>query len=137
MAWFDSMHVSLSSLEASRARMEAASSNLANSESSAPVGGELYKIRRIRLEENATDAAGGTQLSGVSKQLEQMNLPPRVVFDPTHPDADSQGMVRYPDVDVITEMSELIHARHSYDAGLTAYNESRSMFMKSLEIGKG
>lgn len=137
MAWFDSMHVSLSSLEASRARMEAASSNLANADSSAPENGAIYKVRRVRLEENATDSDDGNKLSGVSKQVQEMNLPPRMVFDPTHPDADSQGMVRYPDVDVITEMSELIHARHSYDAGLAAYNESRNMFSKSLEIGKG
>ena len=137
MAWFDAMHVSLSSLEASRARMEAAASNLSNADSSARDDGSLYQVQRVSIQENRTeDPQGPSVVAGVRHELHQMNLPPRLHYDPGHPDADEQGMVRYPDVDIVTEMSELINSRRAYDAALSAYSESRSMFLKTLEIGK-
>lgn len=58
------------------------------------------------------------------------------VYDPAHPDADEDGYVTYPNVNVVTEMTNLIDASRSYEANVTAFNASKSMALKGLEIGK-
>ena len=59
-----------------------------------------------------------------------------MVYDPAHPDADENGYVAYPNVNVVTEMTNLIDASRSYEANVTAFNASKSMALKGLEIGK-
>ena len=61
----------------------------------------------------------------------------KTVYDPSHPDADENGYVTYPNVNTVTEMTNLIDASRSYEANATAFNASKSMAMKGLEIGNG
>ena len=59
-----------------------------------------------------------------------------MVYDPSHPDADENGYVTYPNVNIVTEMTDLIDASRSYEANSTAINASKSMALKGLEIGQ-
>ena len=58
------------------------------------------------------------------------------VYDPSHPDADENGYVTYPNVNIVTEMTNMIDASRSYEANVTAFNTSKSMAVKGLDIGK-
>jgi flagellar basal-body rod protein FlgC len=74
----------------------------------------------------------GVKVSAVHEDTEtEMNM----VYDPSHPDADENGYVTYPNVNIITEMTNLIDASRSYEANATAFNASKSMAAKGLEIG--
>ena len=62
--------------------------------------------------------------------------PPRLEYNPAHPDADEQGYVRLPNVNVVTEMVDMISASRAYEANMTALNAAKSMALKALEIGR-
>lgn len=66
--------------------------------------------------------------------IEQDQSPPRLVYDPSHPDADAQGYVAMPNINVVQEMTDMITATRSYEASVTAMNSTKSMLMKALEI---
>ena len=75
----------------------------------------------------------GVKVSGVYEDtVTEMNM----VYDPSHPDADENGYVTYPNVNIITEMTNLIDATRMYEANATAFNASKSMALKGLEIGQ-
>ena len=65
------------------------------------------------------------------------SLPPRMVYDPQHPDANSDGYVAMPNINVVTEMVDLISATRAYEANITAINAAKTMAMKALDIGRG
>jgi flagellar basal-body rod protein FlgC len=67
--------------------------------------------------------------------LEDQN-PPRMQYDPSHPDANSEGYVAYPNVNVVEEMADMIAATRAYEANVTAVQAAKSMAMKTLEISK-
>ena len=83
-----------------------------------------------------TGAGNGVRVSGIEKD----NSPSRLVFDPTHPDAiktgPKAGYVEMPNVNIVTEMVDLIAASRAYEANSTMANGSKAMFMKALEIGR-
>ena len=119
--------------------METASLNLANLESAAPAPDQVYRPKRVRLNEvfddfqkefDALNYSAGVQAE-VATQPESS---PIAVHDPTHPDADQNGMVLYPDIDMSSEMAELMAARRAYEAGLAAYTQSKEIFISTLEI---
>ena len=60
----------------------------------------------------------------------------KMAYDPSHPDADENGYVTYPNVNVITEMTDLIDASRSYEANITSFNATKTMLTKGLEVGK-
>ena len=70
------------------------------------------------------------------KAIEQDTDDPRMVFDPTHPDADADGFVAYPNVDMVTEMTDMLSATRSYEANITIVNVAKAMAQKALEIGR-
>ncbi|MFN8613167.1 MAG: flagellar basal body rod C-terminal domain-containing protein [Vulcanimicrobiota bacterium] len=129
MDWFAPLRTSVSGLEASRARLNAATNNLANADNSAPDDASVYQRQLVQLQENK-------QLGGVSATPVNQVGPPRIEFLPGHPDADEHGMVRFPEIDTVEEMTELMAARRAYETGIATYNEGRHMFNKTLEIGK-
>lgn len=139
MGLFTTMNISVTALEANRLRMEAASSNLANSETSAPDDASVYRVQRVLRKEARKpfqDTLGDIlKPAGVTSNLFQVARPPRYELDPDHPDADEQGRVRYPEVNIVEEMAEMMAARRAYEVGLTSYAEARSMFVKTLELG--
>ena len=145
MDFFNSMNISSSALSAERTRMNLISSNLANANATRTPEGGPYKRKDAVFAatpiENSFSRAlnnaatqGGRQVA-VQQIIEDQN-PPRMQYDPAHPDANAQGYVAMPNVNVIEEMADMINATRSYEANVTAVQAAKSMAMKTLEIGK-
>jgi len=145
MDFFSSMNVSSSALAAERTRMNLISSNLANANATRTPEGGPYKRKDAVFAatpvENrfsrALDGATGQHVRKVevSKIIEDQS-PPRLQYDPNHPDADPQGYVAMPNVNVVEEMADMIGATRAYEANVTAVQAAKSMAMKTLEISK-
>jgi flagellar basal-body rod protein FlgC len=125
--------------------MNLISSNLANANASRTPEGGPYKRKdavftATPLENRfnrALDGATAQQVRRVevSQIIEDQN-PPRLQYDPGHPDADPQGYVAMPNVNVVEEMADMIGATRAYEANVTAVQAAKSMAMKTLEIGR-
>lgn len=145
MDFFSSMNVSSSALAAGRTRMNLISSNLANANATRTPEGGPYKRKDAVFAaapvENrfnrALDGATAQQVRRVevSEIVEDQN-PPRLQYDPSHPDANPQGYVAMPNVNVVEEMADMIGATRAYEANVTAVQAAKSMAMKTLEIGR-
>lgn len=145
MSLFGGLNASASGLTVNRLRMDVVSSNIANAETTrgSLVDGEWIPYRRkiVELEsfEQRLHTALGTRsvTTGVTvDRIKGDETPFQQVFDPEHPDANEAGYVLMPNVDPLKEMVDLMSATRSYEANVTAFNASKGMFMKALEIGK-
>jgi flagellar basal-body rod protein FlgC len=137
-----------SALTAQRLRMDVVASNLANSEATSTPEGGPYKRERVvfgpvlrdslsKLADSADGIASGAATGGVEvKGIVQDDEDPRMVFDPTHPDADADGFVAYPNIDMVTEMTDMLSASRSYEANITIVNVAKSMAQRALDIGR-
>ncbi len=137
-----------SALTAQRLRMDVIASNLANSEATSTPEGGPYKRERVvfgtslrdslnKLSDSAGSVANGAVAGGVEvKGIVQDQDDPRMVFDPTHPDANEDGFVAYPNVDMVTEMTDMLSSSRSYEANITIVNVAKSMAQKALDIGR-
>lgn len=133
---FGVFHVSASALAAQRQRMNVIASNLANAQSTRSEEGGPYRRQDVVFTTDPQDPGQGTmsgvKVSGIVKD----ESPFKMVFDPAHPDADKEGYVAMPNVNVIEEMVNMMMASRAYEASVTAFNTSKSMFMKTMELGK-
>ena len=153
MTIFHSLNTSASALTAQRLRMDVISSNMANVDTTRGrmVEGEWQPYRRKSVSfqpregqfSSMLNAAMGKQVKGsagygvtVSAIKEDTETPFKLVFDPSHPDANEDGYVSMPNVDPLREMIDLMSATRSYEANVTVINANKSMLMKALEIGK-
>jgi flagellar basal-body rod protein FlgC len=145
MDFFSSMRVSASGLDAQTKRMNTISSNIANAETTRTEDGGPYKRKDAvfgavtdresfgEILENKLDE----QVQGVLvEDIAEDARPPRMVFNPSHPDADPNGYVAMPNVNPVEEMANMISAQRSYEANITAMNSAKSMAAKALEIGR-
>lgn len=144
MDFFTSMEVSSSALTAERTRMNLISSNLANANATRTPEGGPYKRKDAVFTAQAAEtfdkalskATGqGPQRVAVTQITEDPN-PPRLQYDPTHPDADAKGYVALPNVNVVEEMADMIAATRTYEANVTAIQAAKSMALKTLELGR-
>jgi flagellar basal-body rod protein FlgC len=136
MGLFGSMRISGSGLTAQRLRMDVIAGNISNAETTR-VGGQREPYRRHQVvfqpQVAADGAPGGLQVA----QIVRDTAPPREVYEPTHPDADpATGMVAYPNVDVATEMTDLLSATRAYEANVTVLNALKQMAQKALDLGR-
>lgn len=138
---FSAMEVAASGLSAERGRMNVIASNLANARTTRGADGQPYK--RLDPVFNAKPVAPGSfdpilrnvnsvEISGV----QQDQSPGQLVYDPGHPDANAQGYVEYPNVNVVTEMVNLMTASRAYEAGVTSIESLKSMARSALKIGQ-
>jgi flagellar basal-body rod protein FlgC len=144
MDFFSSMNISSSALTAERTRMNLISGNLANASSTRTSEGGPYKRKDAVFSaapvespfNRALDSAAGQQARQVeiTEIVEDQN-PPRMQYEPGHPDANAQGYVAMPNVNVVEEMADMINASRSYEANVTAVQAAKSMALKTLEIG--
>ncbi len=135
MDFFTAMEVSASGMTTERTRLTVASSNLANaSTTSAPDGGP-YKRRDVVVKSQTLDGPDGAFAAHVAK-IQQDKSPPRLEYDPGHPDANSDGYVAYPNVNSIEEMVDMITASRAYQAGGTALDSEVSLAERALGIGR-
>ena len=145
MDFFTSMDISATALSAERTRMNLISSNLANANSTRTAQGGPYQRKDAVFTATALpgttsfgDALGkASAAQGVAvTQIVPDQSPPRMRYEPGNPDANAQGYVAYPNVNVVEEMTDMISASRSYEANVTAVQAAKSMAMKTLEIGR-
>jgi flagellar basal-body rod protein FlgC len=134
------INASASALDAQRARMEVAVSNLANAESTRSADGRPYRRREVVLEAAPFDPAtpgapfqaNGVRVAAVLEDQGEF----RKRYEPSHPDADAEGFVSTPNVDVPEEMVDMLGAARAYQANLTAIGLIRDTLQRALELAK-
>lgn len=129
--------VSASALESQRMRMNVLASNMANAQTTKTEDGSPYKRKDVvfssmPLKPNPSEGLTGVKVIDVVEDT----TPPLTVYDPGHPDADENGYVLMPNINVIEEMVNMMMAIRVYEANVTAFNISKGMFQKTLELGR-
>lgn len=146
MSAISGMNISASGMSAQRLRMDLISQNIANVNTTRDANGEAYKRKTVvfaekgnnsfdKIFKNARGFASGNGVK-VTQVVEDTETAMNLVYDPSHPDANEEGYVTYPNVNTVTEMTNLIDASRSYEANVTAFNATKSMALKGLEVGK-
>jgi len=136
---FGVMDVSASGLAAQRARMETVASNLANAQTTRTPEGGPYRRRDVVFEAVPAPGSFRSVLEGAVMKVKVSGVsidpsPPRLRYQPGHPDADPQGFVAYPNVEVPVEMVNLVGAARSYEANVTVIEATKAMLLRALEI---
>lgn len=140
-----SMNISSSGLAANRKRIETISSNIANAQTTRTAEGGPYRRKEVVLGSEPARESFGDILEGeIDAQAETVhvtevvssNEPPILKYDPTHPDANKDGYVALPNVNVMKEMADMISAQRAYEANISALNTTKGMALKALEIGR-
>ncbi|MFN7161749.1 MAG: flagellar basal body rod protein FlgC [Fimbriimonadales bacterium] len=134
MGLISTLRVSSSGLSAERLRMDLIADNLANANTTRTPEGQPYR-RKVAVFQPI--APTPTMPGGVRVvQIVADNTPPRMVYEPGHPDADANGYVAYPNVDIVHEMVDLITASRAYEANIQAFNAAKNMLLRTLDIGR-
>ncbi|MCP4297360.1 MAG: flagellar basal body rod protein FlgC [Proteobacteria bacterium] len=148
MSLLDTLEISSSGLAAQRMRMKVISGNIANVNTTRTPGGGAYRRKDVIFgalpaEKNFQDEllTAGQKDDGV-RHVKVLGVaedarPMKMKYDPTHPDANEEGYVELPNVDVTEEMTNLMISRRSFEANIAAINATKNMILKALEIGKG
>lgn len=146
MSLFQSFNINTSGLTAQRFRMDVISENVANVTTTRTEDGTPYTRKIVTFEEKRTTPfsrvledtreaflGNGVKVSRVSDDTQSDYI---MKYEPSHPDADENGYVSYPNVNIITEMTNMIDASRAYEANLTAFETSKAIALKGLELGK-
>ncbi|HZT48564.1 MAG TPA: flagellar basal body rod protein FlgC [Hyphomicrobiaceae bacterium] len=130
------LKVGASGLEAQSKRLRVVTENLANAQSTAKTpGGDPY-TRKVVTFENEVDEASGASLVKVAS-IERHRSPYRLEHDPNNPAADANGYVKLPNVDIITEVTDMREANRSYEANLQVIKQAREMIAMTIDLLKG
>lgn len=139
MDLLDTFNISGSGLAAQRLRLQTVASNMANAKTTRTEDGTPYQRRVPVFESETVDPFGDVlerSLAGVSVSGVESIAEFKKIYDPSHPDADSEGMLELPDINVLEEMVDLMTTARSYEANLKVVDLTREMAMKALEIGR-
>ncbi|WP_027390165.1 flagellar basal body rod protein FlgC [Chrysiogenes arsenatis] len=155
MSFFDGLKITGSALFAQRQRMNVISSNMANAHTTRTEDGTYYKRKDLVYKSQSIDAdkprefmqslfptsfdeVWREKLEGVKVQaIIEDTDPPTLRYDPSHPDADEEGYVAFPNINIVEEMTDMVTASRSYEANITIIETIKQMANKALEIGKG
>jgi flagellar basal-body rod protein FlgC len=137
--------ISASALRAERLRLDVIASNLANASTTRTAEGGPYRRRNVVFMADPQESEFAATLDGLSAQGAREGVkvvdviedptPPRLVFDPGHPDANAEGYVAYPNVNPVAETVDLMAATRAYEANVQAVNATRRMAEAALSIG--
>jgi flagellar basal-body rod protein FlgC len=145
MNFFDAMHTSASGLSAQRLRMNLTSNNLANTRTTRTEQGGPYQRKEPVFAATPVQGAFGEMLkTEIGNGPTEVNVvdvvndarEPLMKYDPVHPDADAQGFVSLPNINMMEEMVNMMTASRSYEANVTAISTTKNMVLKALEIGR-
>jgi flagellar basal-body rod protein FlgC len=140
-----SMQISASGLAANRKRMGSISSNIANAQTTRTAEGGPYRKKEVVFGSEPARKSFSEILEGEIDEKAQTvhatevistNKPPILKYEPNHPDANEKGYVAYPNINVMEEMANMISATRSYEANISAFNMTKGMAQKALEIGR-
>jgi flagellar basal-body rod protein FlgC len=146
MDLFKAMEVTASGLNAERSRMNTIASNLANAKTTRTAEGGPYKrldpvFQAVPTSTKFEDLVGEKAAQATSsvkvQEIREDDSPPQMVFDPGHPDADPNGYVAMPNVNVVQEMVNMITASRAYESGVTVMQTVKGMARSALSIGGG
>ena len=144
MSFLDSMSISASALTATRLRMDVITENMANSNTTRTENGDPYRRKYVVFQEKTNDnafaeffnkaqtAPGGVRVLQIGTDMSEFKYD----YNPSHPDADENGYVRLPNVEVVQEMVDMMSAYRAYEANITALNTFKDMAMKTFELGR-
>ena len=148
MGIFDSFDISASGLTAQRQRLDVAAENISNSETTRTASGGPYRRKMVVLQEipststsfrsrfsrlmNQSASKGGVKVTEIVEDQRDLNP----VYNPDHPDANEEGYVMMPNVDLVKETIDGMSATRAYEANITAFNAMKLMAQKALDIGK-
>lgn len=146
MGLFQSFDISATGMTAQRFRMDTISENVANVNTTNTGDGTPYRRKIVTFEEKPltpfgrvlsdsrqTYVGNGVKVTHVTEDYSTDFI---MEYDPSHPDADENGYVSYPNVNIVTEMTNLIDASRSYEANATAFDASKQIAQAGLQIGK-
>lgn len=145
MGFLNGLDIASSGMTAQRLRMDVISNNLANATTTRTANGGPYRKQMVVFEARSPQNADFKQIlqdelkeyGGVRVQkVVEDQSPFRRVYEPSNPDADKEGYVNYPNVNVVSEMVDMISTTRSYEANVTTMNSIKSMAMKAIEIGR-
>ena len=148
MSFLSAFNICASGLTAQRKRLDVASENIANIETTRTESGEPYRRKMVVLQEIGDNSSFRSHLAKASQlqngnrggvrvaEIVEDERPFEMVYDPTHPDANEDGYVERPNVDILKETIDSMAASRAYDASLTAFNIFKTMAGSALEIGK-
>ena len=143
MSFFGAIDSAASGMTAERLRLDVISNNIANVNTTRTADGGPYRRQFVVFEPRPGDGSfsralnrqlqlNGVKVTGIKKD----DSPPRMIYEPGHPDADADGYVKMPNINIITEMVDMMTASRAYEANVAAVNVAKSMMLKALEIGK-
>lgn len=150
MGFFDGYNIAVSGMSAQRTRINVVSANIANAKTTHTENGGPYKkqnvvFEEILLQENQKEKNNGMEvnkngdmsLKGVGvKSIVENDAKPVMRFEPSHPDANDDGYVAYPDINPVIEMVDLIEAMRSYEANVATFKTHKNIDAKTLDILK-
>jgi flagellar basal-body rod protein FlgC len=146
MSVFSAMNVAATGMTAQQLRMDVISENIANANTTRTEDGTAYRRKTVVFEEKSTTSFDNIlngylnqyQPNGVKMtQIVEDQSDLRLVYEPDNPDANENGYVEYPNVDTVTEMTNLIDSSRAYEASATSFDAAKSIAMKGIELIKG
>lgn len=145
MSVFGAMDVSATGMTAQQLRMDTISENIANVNTTRDANGKTYRRKTVVFEEKSyptfSESLSMANKHNIGKgvkvtQIVEDNSEGRLVYDPSHPDANEDGYVMLPNVNTVTEMTNMIDATRAFEANVTVMNSTKGMALKALEIGQ-
>ena len=147
MSFLDSMQISASGLTAQRLRLDVIAGNLANINTTRTAEGGPYRREQVVFSPIGNNYSFRDLVLGLVAQpsptlgvrvseIQQDNSEGRLVYDPENPDADANGYVHYPNVNPVTEMTDMISAQRGYEANITAMNATKAMALKAIDLAR-
>lgn len=145
MDFMTGLRVSSSGMTAQRQRMNAISSNIANINTTQSPEGGPYRRKQVQLEAMPdAKSFADMMLTNPEKNVNRVQVTdvvsdrsaPLLKYEPDHPEADENGYVAYPNINLMVEMADMIQANRTYDANVSALNATKDMALKALEIGR-
>lgn len=142
MDLFEVFAISAAGMSVEQARLATAASNLANARTAKGADGREYRPLSVvvRSEAGSFDSLVASGVATLPRPVvaavEQTQAPPRLVYDPGHPDADARGFVSLPGVDPLSTMLELVSVSRAYEANLRAFDLTRNLIQRTLDIGR-
>jgi flagellar basal-body rod protein FlgC len=134
MSLFNIFNVAGSAMSAQGQRLNTVASNIANADSTTSSTGQTYRAKQVVF---STVPVAGSEASGVRvTQVVEDQSPPKMIYDPKHPQADEKGYVAMPNVNVVEEMVNMISASRSYQTNVETMNAAKTMLLKTLTLGQ-
>ena len=145
MSVFGAMDVSATGMTAQQLRMDTISENIANVNTTRGADGKPYRRKTVVFEEKSyptfSDSLSMANKHNIGKGVKVSRIVEddsegRLVYDPSHPDANEDGYVTQPNVNTVTEMTNMIDATRAFEANVTVMNSTKGMALKALDIGQ-